>query len=111
MDGLSAAIIFIVLEKHWAMKPRLDHALYLIVLPIMTSILVVMLLLSPTDRRVQPTPIIKIILESDGAQILGKLSFAIYLFHEVIGDVYMQFAVKQLYQQWHGMLPPPYTPW
>jgi len=111
IDLLAAAIIYLVTTKT-AMSLHWDLAVYLIIIPFLTSNFVLMLLLTPTDNvAAQPTPFIKYILDSDAANILGQYTYAIYLFHEVIGDVYMQYAVKGLYSLWGGMRPPPDTPW
>jgi len=110
VDIVAALIIYVVVYPH-IMSTILDLSTYLVILPIMTSIFVVMLLLTQTDRQLQPSPIIKYVLESDAANILGQYAYPIYLFHEMIGDVYMRYAVMDLYRQWNGMIPPPHTPW
>ena len=51
------------------------------------------------------------VLESDWAGLLGKLSFAIYLLHETIGDFYLQMGVKGHFKQWGSLLAPPGVSW
>ncbi len=106
-DALAAAILFLVLEPLGS-QGQVDQALCLVALPLLTAAFVVVTALQGPRHA---SWVKRWVLASRWAGILGALSYAIYLTHEVIGDIYLQMAVKGLYTKWRGLLPPPNTPW
>ena len=108
---LIAALIVILVTGHFGTEQEhhlKDQGICLVAIPMLAAVFVLITALQgPGSKSLVRT----LILESDWVGILGKLSYAIYLFHEAIGDVYMQMAVKGYYQAWKGLVPPAGTPW
>lgn len=106
-DALAASVVLVALGP-FGSEGQLDQALCLMGLPLLAAaFLVATALQGPPHASWAKC----LVLGSQWAAILGPLSYPIYLVHEVIGDIYLQMAVKGYYAQWHSLLPPPGTPW
>ena len=106
-DALAAAVLLVALGPFGSEGP-LDQALCLVGLPLLTAAFLVATALQAPPHASWAK---RLVLGSQWAAVLGPLSYPIYLFHEAIGDVYMQMAVKGYWGQWRSLLPPPGTPW
>jgi len=107
VDLLAILIAWVILDyPHLGGYGRLDDTISLIIFPGLSALLVVLLWQEAGTGR--EGVVGRLLLPSEALVVLGRLSYALYLFHEIIANYYLQLAVNYPY---FTLFPPKDTPY